>query len=289
MKERAMRRVSGLLLILFPILGMASPALAADYDLPILRGSSQPPAPVLSVGPATFTRWSGFYIGGDFSFNNGTSNFSTATAPGVQFALQDTVVQQTFTPSQLSLLGNAAGNAFGGGAFLGYNTQWQDLVLGVEGNYMHTSVNTAATTPSTFEIARSFNPPAGNVTSISLSKASGSLSLTDYGEARFRAGYVVGNFLPYAFVGMAVGMGSYSIKTHVDLVCGTGECGGFPLDPGSAQSNALLWGYSVGAGLDLQLMPNVFLRGEFDFDQFAPISNISLSLVSGRVGGAFKF
>ena len=266
-----------------------SPASAADYDLPILRGSTQPPAPVLSVGPATFTRWSGFYFGGDFSFNNGTSDFSSATAPGVEFALQNTVVQQTFTPSQLSLLGKGAGNAFGGGAFLGYNTQWQDLVLGVEGNYIHTSVNTAATTPSTFQIARAFNPPAGNVTSISLSKASGSLSLTDYGEARFRAGYVVGNFLPYAFVGMAVGMGSYNIKTHVDLFCGVLECTGFPLDPGSAQSNALLWGYAVGAGLDWQLTPNFFLRGEFDFDQFAPISNISLALISGRVGAGLKF
>jgi outer membrane immunogenic protein len=286
MKERPMRWASGILLIF----AMASPALAADYDLPILRGSSQPPAPVLSVGPATFTRWNGFYVGGDFSFNNGTTNFSTATAPGIEFALQNTVVQQTFTPSQLQLLGNGSGNAFGGGAFLGYNTQWQDLVLGVEGNYTHTSVNTAAATPASFQIARAFNPPAGNVTSISLTKAAGSLSLTDYGEARARAGYVVGNFLPYGFVGMVVGMGSYSVSTRVDVFCGGDtECVGYPLTPGSSQSNALFWGYSVGAGLDWKLTPNFFLRGEFDFDQFAPISNISLSLISGRLGAGLKF
>ena len=84
------------------------------------------------------------------------------------------------------------------------------------------------------------------------------------------------------------GWGSYNIKTHVDLFCGGLECTGFPLDPGSAQSNALLWGYSVGAGLDWALTPNIFVRGEFDFDQFAPISNISMSLVSGRVGAGFK-
>jgi hypothetical protein len=34
MKERAMRWVSAILLILLLILGMASHALAADYDLP---------------------------------------------------------------------------------------------------------------------------------------------------------------------------------------------------------------------------------------------------------------
>jgi outer membrane immunogenic protein len=273
--------------------GITSPALASDYDLPnvpVLRGSAQPPAPLYSVGPATFTRWSGFYVGGDFSFNNGTTDFSSATAPRIEYALQNTVVQQTFTPSQLQLLGNGAGNGFGGGAFLGYNTQWQDLVLGVEANYMHTSVNTAASTPASFSINRSFSPAAGNVTGINLSNAAGSLSLTDYGEARVRAGYVLGNFLPYGFVGMVVGMGSYSVSSRIDLACGPPpECAGFPLNLASSQSNALLWGYSVGAGLDWMLTPNFFLRGEFDFDQFAPISNIQLNLVSGRIGGAFKF
>jgi opacity protein-like surface antigen len=39
------------------------------------------------------------------------------------------------------------------------------------------------------------------------------LDLTDYGTARGRAGYVVGNFLPYGFIGMAVGRASYSVNT----------------------------------------------------------------------------
>src|SRR5215471_11780870 len=99
MKERAMRRVSGLLPILLVILGMASPALAADYDLPILRGSSQPPAPVVSVGPATFTRWSSFYFGGDVSVSSAFSDFATATRPLVQFSLQHTTVETNDRPS----------------------------------------------------------------------------------------------------------------------------------------------------------------------------------------------
>ncbi len=113
-------------LCLAMVLGMASPALAADYDVPILRGS-EPVAPVVTVGPATFTRWSGFYAGGDLSYNNATADFSSGTAPLVILALQGTVVEQQFTPSQLQLLGKGADSAFGGGAFLGYNTQWQDL------------------------------------------------------------------------------------------------------------------------------------------------------------------
>jgi hypothetical protein len=45
----------------------------------------------------------------------------------------------------------------------------------------------------------------------------------------------------------------------------------------------------VGGGLEWALTPNIFLRGEFDFDQFVPISNISVSLMSGCVGADFRF
>jgi opacity protein-like surface antigen len=207
----------------------------------------------------------------------------------VQFALQGTVVQSQFPTSQLQLLGKAASSAVGGGAFLGYNTQWQDLVLGVEASYTHTNLNTATATAPSFQIARAFSPPAGNVTSVSLSHATGQMSLTDFAEARGRAGYVVGNLLPYGFIGMVVGGGSNNISTRVDAFCGALECVGFPLTPSAGQSNLLLWGYSVGAGLDWALTPNFFLRAEFAFDQFAPVNNISLALISGRVGAGFKF
>jgi hypothetical protein len=50
-----------------------------------------------------------------------------------------------------------------------------------------------------------------------------------------------------------------------------------------------LCGSSAGAGLDWKLTPNGLLHCEFDVEPFAPVSKISLSLVSGRVGGAFTF
>ena len=46
------------------LLGLASPAVAADLDLDVLRGAETVAPPPLTVGPATFTRWSGFYVGG---------------------------------------------------------------------------------------------------------------------------------------------------------------------------------------------------------------------------------
>jgi outer membrane immunogenic protein len=275
------------------VLTLAPPALAADLD--VLRGTEAVPAvpavPAFPVGYPLFTRWSGFYFGGDLSYNSAIADFSRATAPLVEFSLQDTVVEQQFTPSQLQLLGKGADTAFGGGAFLGYNTQWQDVVLGIEANYTHTSLSASSTSP--FVIARQFSPPAGNVDSVTLSNATARLSLSDYGEVRGRAGYVLGNFLPYGFFGVVVGAGSYSVSTQVDATCGPSSaivgCAGFPLFPGAGQGSALLWGYSVGAGFDWALTPNTFLRAEFDFDQFVPISNITLEILSGRVGVGAKF
>src|SRR5579872_2933461 len=146
MKERPMRLAYGFLLLL----GLAAPALAADLDTGPLRGS-------LPVGPATFTRWAGFYAGGDASINNANVDFTNATQPLIALALQNTAVEQVFSPSQLQQIGRGAGTALGGGAFLGYNTQWQDLIVGVEANYTHTNVD--ATAASSQVIARLFSPP----------------------------------------------------------------------------------------------------------------------------------
>jgi outer membrane immunogenic protein len=281
MRERAMRSVYCLVLLC----AMASPALPADLD--VLRGSEM--APVAPVGPATFTRWSGFYAGGDVSFNYGQADFSSATQPLVAHALQYSVVGSEFDPSQMQALGNGSDSAFGFGGFVGYNTQWQDLVVGFEANYTHTSLN--MTSPAAPAIYRSFAQPVGNVTSVAIAQATGHFSITDYGEFRLRGGYVVGNLLPYGFIGAAAGRGSYNASVYVDIDCvpGGGSCAGYPLTPSSGQSNALLYGYAVGAGLDWALTQNFFLRGEFEFIQFVSIASISSYVANGRVGAGFKF
>jgi opacity protein-like surface antigen len=109
--------------------GLLSPVFAADYDLPVLRGSEPvaPIAPVMTVGPATFTRWSGFYVGGVVSYNYATADFVNATQPLIHYSLRSTTLEQEVEPSAIAVLGRGADNAAGGGAFLGYNTQWQDL------------------------------------------------------------------------------------------------------------------------------------------------------------------
>jgi opacity protein-like surface antigen len=285
--------------------GLLSPAFAADYDLPILRGS-EPVPPVTTVGPATFTRWSGFYFGGDFNYNFMNGDFSGATQPLLAFSLRNLTLEQEVQPSTIPVLGNGAANAFGGGGFLGYNTQWQDLIIGVEANYTHTNLNaTAASSPlagTPTSPSRVFS--AGGASYNVALFGTGNLNLTDYVEARARAGYVVGNLLPYGFVGVAVGRASYSVTTSAsvqqstatpaDFSCaGTGlatpTCQDFTFSNSAGQSNALLYGFSVGGGLDWALTQNIFVRGEFELVEFAPISSILVYIVSARVGAGLKF
>jgi outer membrane immunogenic protein len=170
----------------------------------------------------------------------------------------------------------------------------------VEATYTHTNFNTTAPSASVARLFPSLSTAVGVA-------ASGRLDLTDYGEARFRAGYVVGNLLPYGFIGMAVGGASYSLATTADVTQSTGTdfscagrattpqgtaigtCQDFLFSNSAGQNNALLYGFSVGGGLDWALTQNIFVRGEFEFVQFAPITNISVAIVSGRVGAGYKF
>ena len=66
------------------LLALVPRAFAGDYD--ILRGA-QP------VGPATFTRWSGFYAGGQAGFADVNADFSRATTSPIAFVLRNTALE----------------------------------------------------------------------------------------------------------------------------------------------------------------------------------------------------
>jgi outer membrane immunogenic protein len=269
------------------VLTFAPRALADDFDM--LRGS-QP------VGPATFTRWSGFYAGGQFSFGDATVDFSHATQPLLAFSLRELALENQQHPSEWPVLGKASNSATGFGGFVGYNTQWQDLIIGLEGNYTHTSfVATASNSP----IARVVSAGGSNY-SVNIT-GTGMLNLTDYGSLRARAGYVLGNFLPYGFIGFAVGSANYAVTTRVfgqqnsaspfTLPCDDtlATCVDYDFSNSAGRNGALLYGGSVGLGLDWAITPNLFLRGEVEYLAFVPLANIDVSIINARVGAGVKF
>ncbi|HUC48040.1 MAG TPA: outer membrane beta-barrel protein [Xanthobacteraceae bacterium] len=287
-----MRRVicAAFALMLAPSALLAPRAYAADLDMDTLRGP-------LTVGPAAFTRWSGFYAGGQLDYSSGNVDFSHATQPLVSYTLRNTTLEEQEQPSQWSALGNGSAQHTGFGAFAGYNTQWQDLILGIEGNYTHAPISAVASSNPISRIVT-----AGGIPYAVTISGSGSVQLTDFGSVRARMGYVLGNFLPYGFVGLALGRGNYAISAQVSgeynqANGGTVPCVvdnvsclslNFPANSESKDS-ALLYGFTVGGGFDMAVTQNIFARAEYEYTQFAPLAGITTAISSVHVGGGFKF
>jgi outer membrane immunogenic protein len=266
-----------------------APSAFAD-DLDMLRGSQ-------TVGPATFTRWSGFYAGGQFGYSSGNVDFSKATQPLIGSSMQNTGLVNIAQVNQWTVLNsnsNAAATGFGG--FAGYNTQWEDLVLGVEANYTHAPFTTVAANSPLYRVVT----VGTALDSVNVS-GSGSLSISDFGSLRGRFGYVFNNFMPYGFAGVALGRGSYSASADVNGQQNTGSplvipctvngttCIDYDFPSSISKSSTLLYGFSVGGGLDVAVTQNVFVRAEYEFIQFAPVANITATISSARVGAGFKF
>ena len=48
-------------------------------------------------------------------------------------------------------------------------------------------------------------------------------------------------------------------------------------------------GVAAGLGVDISLMPNLYLRAEYEFVGFAEIEGIRPTIQTGRVGVGFRF
>jgi outer membrane immunogenic protein len=141
------------------------------------------------------------------------------------------------------------GPVFGG--FLGYNVQWDQLVVGFDLAYKYPSVLDSSIALSTFK-------------------------LVDYATLRGRAGYAFGPFLPYAVLGIAVGRFNYA---DLDLVSGTFI----------GKDNAFNAGFVAGLGVDWAVTPSIFLRAEWEYIGFAKINGINATTNTGLVGGGVRF
>jgi opacity protein-like surface antigen len=269
-------------------MGLVSDAFAADYTLPTLRGSD-------TFVPATpnYFRWEGFYAGGHITYGDAHADFSSATDPLIAYGLRNTNIEGQVGVSEWQVLGSADTGAAGFGGFVGYNTQWDDLVFGLELNYTRSSFG--ATAPST-PIALNVTDSDGNYNVYS--SGSASMSIQDFAVVRGRAGWVVDNFLPYATVGFAVGRADLAVSSTVvfqntitPIPNPAPGCALTPCVVTSSQNktSAFLYGYAVGGGLEVALTRNIFARGEYEYIQWAPIWQITSHINITRLGVGLKF
>jgi outer membrane immunogenic protein len=276
------------LLVAVGLIGLLSPAFAADLpDFPTLRGSD-------TFVPAypTYPRWDGFYVGGQVSFTSSTSDFSGATQPLIAFSLRELALLAQGQVDQWPVLGSKSTGAAGIGGFLGYNYQIDNAIIGLELNYTHTSLD--ATAPSS-PLGRRLGVN-GNTDDVTVD-ASGSLHVSDFATTRARLGWAVGHFMPYATIGLAFGRADMAVAS---IVSGT-QTGPNPNPPPATQvvpfnfpnseskMGAYLFGYSAGAGLDIALSQNIFVRGEYEFIDFQRLWQIATTMHNFRAGLGVRF
>ncbi|OQW56374.1 MAG: hypothetical protein A4S14_00465 [Proteobacteria bacterium SG_bin9] len=267
-------------LILAAILaGVVSGAQAADLpDIPILRGPVSDG--VLSARPVY---WQGVYAGGQFSWgavntdhtttNNGLNSTIQADA---NVPINVTGVASPATP----VLGRSSENHSGYGVFLGYNSQWDDVVLGIEGTFVHGKFNSNSS-------AASFNLRDIGFLARSNFVSSSVFTMENYGTIRARAGYAIGSFLPYAFAGATFGQADFLRTATISAGPAAGGPLLFSITRTANLPNHIVYGYTAGIGLDVMLIGGLFARAEFEHTRITSQLNVSLNTVRGGIG--YKF
>lgn len=264
-------------LLLAVIAGRAN---AADLDNSWLRGSfTQASAP-------GYVPWDGLVMGATIGGTNMSSDFGNAGSSEIAYILRDSTLEDEFQPSSWTTLPKTVTSSMQYGGFLGYNWQLDELVLGADVGYNHFSSLSSEATDSITRLVTTSDAVNHTVTL----QTSASVKLIDYATLRARAGYAFGQFLPYAMLGVAVGRFNYSTTATVTDVQTGAIVGTFgPASQTSSQDNVIMAGFLAGLGMDVAIMPNVFLRGEWEYIAWGPVNSIKTNLNTGRVGLAVRF
>lgn len=265
------------------MVGMAFGAQAADFpDLPILRGSYTEGLTRSKVN------WQGFYVGGQAAYGSADENFAGSNQTMLAALLDNNVIEQMGV-SQWNLgLGKQSARSSAYGAFVGYNWQWDDVVVGVEASYMHGRFGGSSTASKELVSGSALSDGFFHDVRVDSSAA---ISISDMATFRGRAAFVWGCFLPYVFGGFALGNADISRSVTVyDAVSNTIN-GPFTalatLNATEAVHNHLVYGYTLGTGVDINLVGGLFMRAEWEYVRFT--SSVDTSINTVRAGLGYKF
>jgi opacity protein-like surface antigen len=263
-------------------LGLACSAQAQDSGWLMPTG--------LVPGTPTYWNWGGIYVGGQLGMASGNFKPDNATGEMVANILRDTTIENEAHISDLPRLKDVSTTGRSYGGFIGFNQQWEDVILGIEFGYNFGKLSAS----SSDSIARSYTTSDGYFNQVGLNSQASAV-VKDYATLRARAGHIMGRFLPYAHVGGAVARADISRSVTVNLQ-GTDVTNTPPLPPFSffgseseSKKNAFLYGITAGAGLDVALTSNIFVRAEYEYVHFFPFKGMTFDIHTGRIGAGVKF
>ena len=280
------------LVLAVAMFGAAASAQAADMP-DFLRGT-------LPGFDASVRNWDGWYVGGQVGETWANTDYGTSLQSMTNDLFRNTTLQGP--ASQFNVLGRVNGQSVGFGAFVGRNYQFGEIVLGVEANYNYVS---SLGTSDSGSLGPIQVPEPTLVLPVGATAADGvtlngaaALQIKDEVTFRGRAGWAIGDFLPYAFGGVAVGrmdvtrMVSSSVTRTINFADGSSTSFGLPqfdLTSTATKDNAYAVGWTAGLGLEYMLLGNVFLRGEWEYVKFMAIQSTAVTQNSVRGGIGYKF
>ncbi|WP_157959900.1 outer membrane protein [Devosia submarina] len=234
-------KIAGLALTASLLLGVGS--VAAD---PLILAPDASPSAIAEVQSYN---WSGFHVG---IFGGYLSSNASSELDSVEGALLEADVANGALPGSVS--GSSGGALFGIGA--GYDQQFGRFVLGIAGDVAWANADGSAEFRA-IDPGTPFSPPAfvGQETVTSFQT-----NLNNLTTARLRAGVTADKALFYVTGGLAAG--------HVENEFGI-ALPGIATSFGPWSADGLLWGYSVGAGVEYAVTEDVTAKLEYLYYDFS--------------------
>ncbi len=91
-------------------------------------------------------------------------------------------------------------------------------------------------------------------------------------------------------LGVAVGRFNYlTSATVTDAMSGTGSDTFGPVTQSDGQDNVYMGGFVAGLGVDVAVLPNLFVRAEWEYIAWGSVNGIKSTLNTGRAGIAVRF
>lgn len=186
---------------------------------------------VLAFSSAAFADsakpFDGWYIGGNVGYGNGTNqdiyvNPGHSEAPGTERDLDGAI----------------------GGIQGGYNWQFDNnIVLGVETGLSASGISGGVDNPS------------------SGSQYYDSIDINQAFNFNFKAGYAIGNWLPYVTAGLTFASMDYARGCSKDSSNSVPDC----IDPFNANADDIRGGYNIGAGVEWRFSDNFSTALEYRY------------------------
>ena len=202
------------------------------------------------TSPAGYS-WTGFYVGANVGYARSSADFTTTADPGGH------LITASLPTVNAAGTGSANASGFTGGVQLGYNWQWNKVVLGVEGDFNILS--------GTATFNGSGVTPSGTALTMS-----NSLKPKWMATVRPRIGYAFDRFMVYGTGGAAMLRREYT-QTYSDSLTGAANL--------STADTKIGW--VVGAGLEWAVFERWSVKGEYLYSKFGDITTNGALVAAG--------